>query len=282
MELNGCAPPPPTTPPPSIPIECPYPGTFIECIGTTAIVYTGEQDSNGCTVRELPSDYRCPPPDSPPVSPFPSNTPAPSNTPEPGVSVTPTPAPSETPVYPVTPSSTPEPSLTAAPSRTPGPTIEPPPISPFVTPTPSITPPVSRTPAPSPTPITWRDCISGVVNIGRAPSGYREVNYPTGGTCWEPVSEVGFTPSLSDALLFIHERGGPLPTSKKITATNPSYGKAYRVSLATDEHITITPNSFIVPPRQSVDFVVSITYDLVNKLGDGSSVLRMDVTISET
>jgi hypothetical protein len=132
--------------------------------------------------------------------------------------------------------------------------------------------------------ITWRDCISGILKEGNAPAGYREEPYSGagGGTCWEPITVVGFSPSLSEALLFTYQRGSSnLPQPKTITATNPSYGTSYRVTITTNPDIIVTPSSFTIQPRSDQSFIVNVTPVLLGKLGDGTSTIQMSVDIQE-
>jgi hypothetical protein len=151
-------------------------------------------------------------------------------------------------------------------------------------PSPSRTPLPSTTPIPSRIVITYRDCISGVLNEGLAPQGYREVAYAGagGGTCWEPSTIVGFQPSLSEALTFTYQRGGSsFPQPKPITANNPSYGVSYRITMRTNPDIIVQPSSFTISPRSSQQFFVNVTPTLLDKLGDGTSTIEMSVDISE-
>jgi hypothetical protein len=184
--------------------------------------------------------------------------------------VGPSPTPSPTPLLnnrPPTPSATPE----ALPPDLPHPS-------------PSRSPLPSSTPRPSRSIITWRDCISGDLIEGIAPAGYREVSYngAGGGTCWQPTTQVGFSPTLSEALLFTYQRGSSdLPQPKTITATNPSYGTAYRITITTNTDIIVQPSSFTVTPRSSQQFVVNVTPTLLDKLGDGTSTIEMSVDITE-
>jgi hypothetical protein len=103
-----------------------------------------------------------------------------------------------------------------------------------------------------------------------------------GGTCWQPTTQVGFSPTLSEALLFTYQRGSSdLPQPKTITATNPSYGTAYRITITTNTDIIVQPSSFTVTPRSSQQFVVNVTPTLLDKLGDGTSTIEMSVDITE-
>lgn len=219
---------------------------------------------------------------SPSTTPAPTTTPAPSTTP--GITVTPspsvTPAPSRTPSPSVTPAASQLPLI--PPSPTPSP-VPPPPSA--IPPSPSATPVPSRTPAPSPPPIiTWRNCTDGLVKQGTAPAGYREVPFSGagGGTCWEPAGTVGFAPALNEVLTFVYQRGSSeYPQPKTVVATNPSYGITYRITLQSNPNVLILPNSFIIPPRRDVNFIVNVTPTLLQELGDGTSTLRMSVTVEE-
>jgi hypothetical protein len=242
---------PAPTPPPSPPPQedyCPPYGTFDGCAGDIGIYYQGTRVGGICEKYQIFNDERCyqPPPS-------PSNTPVPIF-----------PTPSNTPVpIPPTPSNTPAP----PPSNTPRPT-------------PSNTP----FPTPSPSPVRWRDCVDGILKDGNAPAAYREVNYSGagGGMCWEPTGNVGFSPSLSEVLMFTYQRGSSeLPQAKKITATNPSYGRSYSVTITTNSDIIITPSAFTIAPRKSVEFSVKVTPQLLEQLGDGSSTLQMSFDIME-
>jgi hypothetical protein len=178
----------------------------------------------------------------------------------------------------------PQPSPSSTPVVIIGPSPSPSPSRILPAPSPSRTPLPSTTPIPSRIVITYRDCISGVLNEGLAPQGYREVTYTGagGGTCWEPGTVVGFQPSLSDALTFTYQRGGSnLPQPKSITANNPSYGVSYRITMRTNPDIVVQPSSFTISPRSSQQFFVNVTPTLLDKLGDGTSTIEMSVDISE-
>lgn len=192
---------------------------------------------------------------------------------------------------PPTPSTSIQPSLSPVPSQTPMPSFTP---QPSLTPIVSIDvtgPVVSQTPipssqpqpTPSPTPVTWRSCIDGILRDGNAPVGYQQIQYSGqgGGMCWEPVGTIGFNPPLT-SLLFTWQRGSPnLPQPITIVADNPSYGLSYSISITTNPDIIITPSSFTIPPRGSVPIVVNVTPALLNALGDGNSTLFMDVNIQQ-
>ena len=170
------------------------------------------------------------------------------------------------------------------PSPSPTPELSPSPSPILPAPSPSRTPLPSTTPIPSRIVITYRDCISGVLNEGLAPQGYREVIYAGagGGTCWEPSTVVGFKPNLSDALTFTYQRGGSnLPQPKSITVSNPSYGISYKITMKTNPDIIVQPSSLIINPRSSEQFFVNVTPTLLDKLGDGTSTIEMSVEITE-
>ena len=199
---------------------------------------------------------------------------------------------------PVTPPPITQPPVTPPPI-TPPPVTPPPITPPPVTPPPITPPPVEFTPPPvgfTPPPITpppvqqltWRDCVTGRVNVGLPPTNFVQVghNGPAGGTCWEAQTEIGFNPSLSEALRFTYQRGSSVyPTPKSVTATNSNYGTAYRLTLRTNPDVKLIYNSaqgdgalsFILAPRASATFYVNVTSKLLAALQDGSTSLYMDV-----
>jgi hypothetical protein len=97
---------------------------------------------------------------------------------------------------------------------------------------------------------------------------------------------VGFSPSLSEALVFLYQRGSAnIPQPKSITVSNPSQTVAYRITLTTNADIKLGIGnkvgagilSFTVEPRSNVIFSVNITPQLLEKLADGTSDLDMKV-----
>jgi hypothetical protein len=164
--------------------------------------------------------------------------------------------------------------------------LAPPPPPPSNTPAP--TPPPSNTPAisptPTPSPVQWRNCVDGQLYTGYPPSDYRAGPFEgvSGGICWEPVSEIGITPSL-EKIRFIHKRGsGETPASNRFVAQNPSYILSYKVTLETNaDYFVVTPAEFLVNPRQSVEFQISINDTRMEEFGDGVTVFNLDVTIEE-
>jgi hypothetical protein len=168
--------------------------------------------------------------------------------------------------------------------------IAPPDPTPTPTPTPTSILEPDPTPDPAPVPESkWRDCISGNLIVGTPPRAYREILYTGagGGTCWQEVSAVvGFSPSLSEALVFLYQRGSAnIPQPKSITVSNPSQTVAYRITLTTNADIKLGIGnkvgagilSFTVEPRSNVIFSVNITPQLLEKLADGTSDLDMKV-----
>jgi hypothetical protein len=149
------------------------------------------------------------------------------------------------------------------------------------------TPPLP-TPTPTPTPteeiiVRWRDCISEELYTG-VPNNRREVVYtgPGGGTCWEPLTQITFTPDLNNELTFQYQRGSTqYPMAQVITATNASTQLTYEIQIITNPDIAVTPNKFIIAPRSDVQFVVQTTAALLSQLGDGTSRLQMSVGIRE-
>ena len=130
----------------------------------------------------------------------------------------------------------------------------------------------------------WRDCVTGLINNGLAPADRRQVNYSgvEGGTCWEPVTQLTFTPSISDALLFEYQRGSiTFPQPKTITVTNSSFGKTYSLSMTTNSNIVITPSTLTIAPRSTETFIVRVTADLLNELATGVSTLQMIINTQE-
>jgi len=147
-------------------------------------------------------------------------------------------------------------------------------------------PPPTPTPTPTPTEeiiLRWRDCISEELYTG-VPTNRREVVYtgPGGGTCWEPLTQITFTPDLNNELTFQYQRGSTqYPMAQVITATNASTQLTYEIQIITNPDIAVTPNKFIIAPRSDVQFVVQTTAALLNQLGDGTSRLQMSVGIRE-
>lgn len=202
--------------------------------------------------------------------------------------VSPTPSPFVPPTQtPIIPSQTPRPTPTTTPVYTPLPSVEvyveP---SPSRTPVPSVTPSTSFVPSPTPTPspIRWRSCIDGVLRDGNPPSSYRSTIYPGagGGLCWEPAGDVGFEPSLQETLVFTYQRGSKeLPQPRTITAVNPSYAIAYSVTMETNPNVIIEPRLFRLGPRGSQKIVINVTPELLAQLGDGSSILDLNISIKQ-
>lgn len=175
----------------------------------------------------------------------------------------------------------PNPTPTPTPSITPTPSVSATPVA-----SPHVSPPIpSPTPTPNPTPvgIYWRNCITGDLVEGVAPTGYRETAYTGagGGTCWEPYTTLGFVPSLGEALTFRYKRGGVYPGAVTVQVTNPSYGASYSLKLVTNPDILITPSSMTLSPRGKQTFVVNVTPTLLEKLGDGTSTISLNVEITQ-
>lgn len=136
-------------------------------------------------------------------------------------------------------------------------------------------------------PTFWRNCITGELIEGTPPSDFIQSAYDKGGSCWEPITDLGFTPSLSQALRYTYQRGSSkFPETKTITVSNTSYGQAYTVKITTNENITLSTNkaqsgkgaiSFIIEPRSEVKLFVAITAELLQQLQDGLSTLSMAV-----
>ncbi len=247
-----------------------YPPVFEFCDGTTGVYFDG-CDQNRIRKDEDPT---CIPTSTPTPTPTPFVEITPTPTPTPFVEITPTPTP--TPFVEITPTPTHTPSAFAEITPTPTPFVE-------ITPTPTPPPTTSAFPLPSRV-ITWRDCITGNLNTGNIPVGFREVTYIGAGNgfCWEAPSVLTFTPNLSDALIFTYQRGSSeLPQPKTITVRNSSYGISYAVSMITNQDIEITPSTFVIAPRSNESIVVKVNSNLLNVLGDGTSTLRLTVNLQE-
>jgi hypothetical protein len=144
-------------------------------------------------------------------------------------------------------------------------------------------PPSGPGPTPTPTVRQWRNCIDDKLETWPPPNGYREVPYSgaSGGTCWEPITEVGFDPSISN-LTFVYQRGtDAFPAPYYFKAQNPSTAISYRVKFSTNNtYFTITPAEFNIGPRESVNVSVSLNEPTIPDFGDGVTdfTLRLDIT----
>lgn len=178
-----------------------------------------------------------------------------------------------------TPTPTPPP-LTPVPTPTVPPVATPTPPRP-ATPTPTPLPPLPPTPTPTPIP-TWRSCIDGTLKPVPVPLQYKSSRYLNGEVCWEPVTIISFEPDLRTALNFIYNRGSEqYPNALSIKAVNPSYATPFEVTFETNSEVSIVPNAFTVSPRSSTMFSLNVTPPLYDKLGDGDSVLNLNVDIRE-
>jgi hypothetical protein len=133
-------------------------------------------------------------------------------------------------------------------------------------------------------PRQWRNCITGTLQNWPPAAGYREVPFTGagGGTCWEPTTEVGFTPSLAN-LQFTYRRGtSAFPTPQSFAAQNPSTSLSYRVSLSTNNtYFSITPSEFIIGPRGNVPFSISLNTSRLSEFGDGNTNFDLRVSITQ-
>lgn len=137
---------------------------------------------------------------------------------------------------------------------------------------------------PPPPPPQWRSCITGEMEDGTPPSSYISALYSGAGNgiCWEPAGEVGFEPSLQEALTFTYQRGSSeLPQPKAIKVVNPSYAITYSITMETNSNIIIEPKTFRLAPRESKQFTVNVTPELLAQLGDGTSTLDLNITIEQ-
>jgi hypothetical protein len=134
----------------------------------------------------------------------------------------------------------------------------------------------------------WRNCITGQFVDGTPPSNFVQVTFTGagGGTCWEPQGDIGFLPSLTEALRFTYQRGSStLPASRIVEVSNTSNSQSQRITMTTNAGVRFTVGnttgagtvSFIVPPKASVRLSVSVTVELLQELQDGNSVLALDV-----
>jgi hypothetical protein len=145
------------------------------------------------------------------------------------------------------------------------------------------TPPADDPSEPSPEIRQWRNCIDDKLELWPPPNGYREVSYggASGGTCWEPVTEVGFDPSLSN-LTFTYQRGTDVfPAPYYFKAQNPSTAISYRVAFSTNNtYFSITPAEFNIGPRETVNISVALNEPTIPQFGDGVTdfTLRLDIT----
>lgn len=163
---------------------------------------------------------------------------------------------------------------------------------PPVTPTPTPTRGVSSTPAPSstpaitptPSPVFWKSCLDGKLTPGKPPTGYVSSTYSgeSGGVCWTPTSQVGFSPGL-DKLQFTYSRqSGLFPKPLNVTAQNPSNSLSYQVKFTTNNtYFTVNPPILKLSPGAQVPFTVSIKSDTINQLDDGNTAFALEVEITQ-
>jgi hypothetical protein len=138
-------------------------------------------------------------------------------------------------------------------------------------------------------PVFWRNCVTGQLIEGNPPADFQQSEFlgVGGGTCWEPIADLGFEPNLNEALRYSYQRGSSkYPTGRDIKVTNPSYGTSYKVTITTNSNITLSNRSrtgnkgtlsFTIEPRSSEMFTVNITPQLLQELQDGLSTLSMAV-----
>jgi hypothetical protein len=139
------------------------------------------------------------------------------------------------------------------------------------------------------TPVFWKNCVSEELIEGTPPSNFQSTEFlgAGGGICWEPVVDLGFEPSLTEALRYTYQRGSSnIPSGKDIKVTNSSYGSAYKVTITTNPTVGLAKRnsagskgtlSFTIAPRSSEIFTVTITQELLQTLQDGLSSLSMAV-----
>jgi hypothetical protein len=150
------------------------------------------------------------------------------------------------------------------------------------TPTPT---PITPTPTPTTTePERWRNCTDGTLRLFPIPSDYREVIYvgAEGGTCWEPITDIGFDPPLSN-LTFTYQRGSDIfPKPYVFKAQNQSTAISYKVILKTNtSYFTIIPNEFVIGPRQTINFSINLNQPTISEFGDGITDFGLQVDINQ-
>lgn len=152
--------------------------------------------------------------------------------------------------------------------------------TPSITQTPRVTPGISPTPTPSS--VSWKSCIDGRINPGSPPVGYVQGIYlgESGGICWEPGTQIGFTPSLNN-IEFTYQRGtASFPQPISFVAQNPSYSKSYRVNFSTNNtFFVVNPSVLNLPPRGQQRFTVSVKNDTINQIDDGKTGFGLQVEI---
>lgn len=127
----------------------------------------------------------------------------------------------------------------------------------------------------------WRNCLTGALTEGTAPSGWIQKQYSGGGVCYEPPDgTITFQPTLSEALRFVHTRGETYPSPVTIRAVNPSTTYSYKVTLIPgDTKFLFSPSTFTVAPNQQFPFTAVPTPELINALADGTAEIALSVTI---
>jgi hypothetical protein len=152
----------------------------------------------------------------------------------------------------------------------------------FITPTPT---PTSSRPAISPTPrVPWRLCGNGELQDGNPPSNYRNVQYtgPGGGTCWEPITNIGFIPELGN-LQYTYRRGSSaFPDSYQYEVENKSYGVSYNIAFETNfTYFDVQPRQISLAPRDKKSFAVTIRRDKIGEFADGQTDFTFNVNVTE-
>jgi hypothetical protein len=111
---------------------------------------------------------------------------------------------------------------------------------------------------------------------------YREVTYSGGGTCWEPSTDVGFDPPLSN-LTFVYQRGSDIfPKPYTFKAQNPSTAISYRVRLTTNNiYFAVTPSEFVISPRGTQNISIAINEPTIPQFGDGTTDFDLKVDINQ-
>ena len=151
--------------------------------------------------------------------------------------------------------------------------------------TPAVTPPVTTPPVTTPPATTWINCIDNSVNTGTPPTGYRLTSVRQGNTqfvCYEPSTQIGFTPSLNNLEFTYTQRSPNYPTPITVQAQNPSYGSSYSVHFTVDTtYFTVTPNVLRIPPRETKTFTISPVQTVLNTIDVGNRTVQLTVQIDE-
>lgn len=145
-------------------------------------------------------------------------------------------------------------------------------------PSPSPTPPPASAPVEE-----WRLCSTGELQTGPRPADFREVAYlgAGGGTCWEPRTDIGFSPSLEN-LVFNYQRGSSqYPSQYQVDVINSSFSLSYNLQFETDyRYFDIQPRQLSLGPQQTRTITISVVQSTLNNLGDGQTQFGLNVIVN--